>query len=113
MPIIGGKLNLDKITFLDSFLYDKPPRLFNPRDLLQALRTPLYNSTLSRLQLTYNNLHEYITLRKNPKDLEQFKQKLTAAARPKVAVQKAITKKLRPPSPPIIHKLIPKRVSSP
>ena len=67
MPIIGGKLNLDKINFLDSFLYDKPTRLFNPRALLQALRTPLYNSTLSRLQLTYNNLHEYITLRKlNP-----------------------------------------------
>ena len=78
MPLQGGALNPRNITFLDSFLAHKGSQFLDPYVLSNALRKPPYNTRLTHLKLSFNDLKEYVRLVKS-QGIKEIKQKLQAA----------------------------------
>ena len=103
MPLQGGALNPRNITFLDSFLAHKGSQFLDPYVLYNALRKPPYNTRLTNLKLSFNDLKEYIRLVKS-QGIKEIKQKLEA-----VEAAKAAAASGAPVPAPVVPKAAPKK----
>ena len=109
MPLQGGTLNPRNITFLDSFLAHKGSQFLDPYVLYNALRKPPYNTRLTNLKLSFNDLKEYIRLVKS-QGIKEIKQKLEAAEAAEAAAASGASAASGAPAPvPGVHKAAPKK----